>query len=215
MIDADSLSRYLIDKHGRSRRCMVAIAGIPGSGKSTLANDVAKQLINVGHSAVVVQMDGFHLYRSQLDKLPNPAEAHRRRGAPFTFDSRALYRLVKRLHDQPPEAPDILAPSFDHAAKDPVQDAVSIPASTRFVIIEGLYMHLSIEPWDEMAHLFDERWFIDCPLEISIHRLAKRHVLTGVAASEEAALERIYGSDVRNAALVFENRVDATLELNV
>ncbi|KAJ3241597.1 putative kinase [Chytriomyces hyalinus] len=215
MIDANSLARHLIDKHGRSRRCMVAIAGIPGSGKSTLANDVSKQLITLGHSAVVVPMDGFHLYRSQLDKMPNPAEAHRRRGAPFTFDSRALYRLVKSLHDQPPEAPDILAPSFDHAAGDPVQDAMSIPASTRFIIIEGLYMHLSMEPWDDMTYIFDERWFIDCPLEVAIQRLAKRHVLTGVAATEEAALERIYGSDIHNAALVFENRVDPTLDLHV
>jgi hypothetical protein len=32
-------------------------------------------------------MDGFHYYKSELDTMEHPAEAHRRRGAPFTYVS--------------------------------------------------------------------------------------------------------------------------------
>jgi pantothenate kinase len=66
---------------------MVAIAGSPGAGKSTVAKEVAVRLNalwlerqgeqsgggSVGASpteiAVAVPMDGFHLYRWQLDAM--------------------------------------------------------------------------------------------------------------------------------------------------
>ena len=35
----------------------------------------------------VVPMDGYHYYRKELDTFPDAAEAHRRRGAPFTFNA--------------------------------------------------------------------------------------------------------------------------------
>jgi pantothenate kinase len=68
-------------------RYMVAIAGSPGAGKSTVAKEVAVRLNalwlerqgeqsgggSVGASpteiAVAVPMDGFHLYRWQLDAM--------------------------------------------------------------------------------------------------------------------------------------------------
>eukprot|EP01018_Ginkgo_biloba_P003823 Gb_31224 [translate_table: standard] len=64
-------------------RYIVGLAGPPGSGKSTLANEVVHRLNVLWHQrdsginhqiepadiAVVVPMDGFHLYRSQLDMM--------------------------------------------------------------------------------------------------------------------------------------------------
>jgi pantothenate kinase len=58
---------------------MVGIAGSPGAGKSTVAKEVAVRLNalwleNQGGDAgaeiaVAVPMDGFHLYRWQLDAM--------------------------------------------------------------------------------------------------------------------------------------------------
>jgi len=70
------------------RRYVVGLAGCPGSGKTTTAAAVVARCNALAQSAglapdfaALLPMDGFHLYRSQLDAMPDPAEAHRRRGA--------------------------------------------------------------------------------------------------------------------------------------
>jgi len=89
------------NEHNRTR-FLIALAGTPGSGKSTLAplicaamNKLLKRDIAtvIGASAacgklpttlstlVSPGMDGFHLTRAQLDKMPDPKLAHARRGA--------------------------------------------------------------------------------------------------------------------------------------
>lgn len=54
-----------------SSKYIVALGGIPGSGKSSVAARVA-ELVNfrAPGACVVMPMDGFHLYRKQLDQLP-------------------------------------------------------------------------------------------------------------------------------------------------
>jgi pantothenate kinase len=57
---------------------IVGIAGSPGSGKSTLAQSVAKHINSLcrqqglSRGATVAPMDGFHLYKAQLDAMPDP-----------------------------------------------------------------------------------------------------------------------------------------------
>lgn len=62
---------------------MVGLAGPPGAGKSTLAKEVVRRVnrlwpekassfdaeVNPPDVAIVLPMDGFHLYRSQLDAM--------------------------------------------------------------------------------------------------------------------------------------------------
>ncbi|OBT49970.1 hypothetical protein VE04_08998, partial [Pseudogymnoascus sp. 24MN13] len=88
-------------------RYLVAISGIPGSGKTTLALAITARL-NASHAAsnpsspllaVYVPMDGFHLTRAQLSAMPNAAEAHHRRGAPWTFDPQKLLDFVRAMKD--------------------------------------------------------------------------------------------------------------------
>jgi pantothenate kinase len=75
--------------------------------------------------AVAVSMDGYHFTRAQLDKMPNPVEAHARRGAEFTFDGEGFLALVRRLREPlEPTAATVYAPSFDHAVKDPKEDDI-------------------------------------------------------------------------------------------
>ncbi|KAJ3111234.1 hypothetical protein HDU96_005891 [Phlyctochytrium bullatum] len=181
-------------------RTVIAIAGIPGSGKSTLATTLCDALNTAAGSevAVVVGMDGLHYSR-----------AHRRRGAPFTFDAKAFIALTHRL----PTTPHLHAPTFDHALKDPVPNGVEILPSHRVVLLEGLYTHLSIPPWDGVVA--DERWFVRCEEEVAAQRLVERHLRTGVEGVREEAVRRVRSSDLVNGRVVVENRVRCDLEVDL
>ena len=88
----------LADGCGR-RPAVVGLAGAPGSGKSTAAAAVCRLVNDALGPGVAVRlpMDGFHLRRSELEAFPDPAEAFRRRGAPWTFDAAAFVEAVRML----------------------------------------------------------------------------------------------------------------------
>jgi pantothenate kinase len=82
------------EKRAASRdQLWIALAGAPGSGKSTLSKEVASSLMSRGISTTVVPMDGFHYYRSELDKMPNAVEAHAKRGSHWTFNATRLVQV--------------------------------------------------------------------------------------------------------------------------
>ena len=109
-------------------------------------------------TAAIMSMDGFHLPRSALDKMPDPVTAHKRRGSPWTFDAEAAVEMVRRCRSADV---DVAAPTFDHAVKDPVKDGVIIPKGIRILIFEGNYLLSSEPPWGSIAGLVDERWYIN------------------------------------------------------
>ncbi|KAI1808881.1 P-loop containing nucleoside triphosphate hydrolase protein [Daldinia bambusicola] len=207
------------------RRLLIAIAGIPGSGKTTLSQ-ILTAALNARHAtlhpelpepvppAVFVPMDGYHLTRAQLSAMPDPALAHARRGAEFTFDGRAFLALVKWLRAVPPpplqpqQQQTVYAPSFDHAVKDPKPDDIAILPTHRVVVFEGNYVCLDKEPWREAAQLMDERWFVEVDFETARKRLVKRHVEAGIAKDEEEAGKRADENDLVNGAQIVKERVD-------
>jgi len=78
----------------------------------------------------------------------------------------------------------------------------------RILIFEGNYLSLSSpEDWAVVSSLFDERWFIEADEELAKHRLAKRHLETGVSQTLEDGLKRAEGSDIPNGRFLVENRV--------
>lgn len=128
--------------------------------------------------------------------MPNPAEAFERRGAEWTFDADGYYQFVTRLRDPIQETVIITAPSFSHSLKDPTPEAIRILPGHRIIVIEGLYVFLGTNRWRDAAGLLDERWFVDVDLEVAATRLVKRHVLTGVTATEDEALWRAQNNDL-------------------
>lgn len=165
-------------------------------------------------------MDGFHLSRAQLSALPDPANAHARRGAAFTFDSAKFLALVQKvrlplLGEREGERESsssttkiIYAPSFDHAIKDPVENDIMIPITARIIVFEGNYLSLAKGLWKEAAALMDELWFVSVDMDTARRRLVRRHVKAGITRNEEDALKRVEENDLVNGREILDFSLD-------
>ncbi|KAK8952766.1 hypothetical protein KSP40_PGU012119 [Platanthera guangdongensis] len=198
---------------------IIGLAGPPGAGKSTLAAQVIQRLNKIScHKntdtdsgvendaiAAVLPMDGFHLYRSQLDAMEDPEEAHARRGAPWTFNPDLLLKCLHSLRSQG----SVYAPSFDHGVGDPVENDVYIGTRHKIVIVEGNYLFLEEGVWKKVCSIFDQKWFIDINLDISMQRVLKRHISTG--KDHDVAKWRVEYNDRPNAELIIKSKHNADL----
>lgn len=187
-------------------RSLVALAGLPGAGKSTCAArwaDAVNRHVGPG-SMQVLSMDGFHLPRAALARLPDPALASARRGAPWTFDPAGLRQRLKALRGEAGVLAPVTWPDFQHDVGDPVADAFTVPAETRLVLVEGLYL---LHPGDGWAlhDLFDEGWFLDVPWELAMQRLVLRHQRAWCLTPMQAQA-RVDANDGLNAITVQQSR---------
>ncbi|EGW30094.1 uncharacterized protein SPAPADRAFT_144289 [Spathaspora passalidarum NRRL Y-27907] len=185
------------------RRLVISLAGIPGSGKSTLAQRLLPRLERY-FNTVVLPMDGFHLSREELARMDDPQEAFARRGAPFTFNPRGFIDVIKKISD-PAYTDTVYAPSFDHAVKDPVDGGVTIGPDAQVVIVEGNYVSLKDEVWDQIESLVDDTWFLQCDLGLAKRRIVRRHIEAGISSDEQEAIDRAEGNDLINARYIIEN----------
>ncbi|KKK15764.1 hypothetical protein P175DRAFT_041882 [Aspergillus ochraceoroseus IBT 24754] len=198
------------------KRLIVAVAGIPGAGKTTTATAVTRRL-NSGPSAIktaLLSMDGFHLSRATLDQLPNREEAYLRRGAPWTFDSARFVAFVRRLREwadaeanAEKSKPPLYAPSFDHEAKDPVENGIAITDDVSILILEGNYLLLDETDWRDVATLCDYRVFIDTDLQEARERVARRHLSAGIEKTLEDGFRRVDRNDYLNALTIREKLI--------
>lgn len=153
-------------------------------------------------------MDGFHLTRAALDAMPDPARAHARRGAAFTFDAPKFLRLVEALRAASllGSAP-ILAPSFNHAIKDPKEDDVAVLPTHRIVVLEGNYLALDDRVWRDAAALLDELWFVQVDFDVARRRLRERHVRAGIAKDLDEGDRRARENDLVNGEEIVSRRL--------
>uniref|UniRef100_A0A7S1QPB7 Phosphoribulokinase/uridine kinase domain-containing protein n=1 Tax=Neobodo designis TaxID=312471 RepID=A0A7S1QPB7_NEODS len=172
----------------------------------------------------VLGMDGYHMTRAELDAMGDPEEAHRRRGAHWTFDANKLYKDLAQLKN----TGQLSAPTFDHATRDPTPNAIDIDARTVtrpvydddlqpigadvcrcIVIVEGLYLAMQDLPsWERVNGLFDLVAFLQCDAGVAVERLVQRH-MTAWGVPRDEALARASGSDAENAALVETTAINA------
>ncbi|EEF41398.1 putative uridine kinase C227.14 [Ricinus communis] len=198
---------------------IVGLAGPPGAGKSTIASEVVRRVNKIWPQkassfdsqvkppdvAAVLPMDGFHLYRSQLDAMENPDEAHARRGAPWTFSPTLLLECLKKLRNEG----SVYAPSFDHGVGDPVEDDIFVSLQHKVIIVEGNYLLLGEGAWKDISSMFDEKWYIDVDIDTAMERVLKRHISTG--KPPDVAKWRIDYNDRPNAELIIKSRKNADL----
>ncbi|KAL6864066.1 P-loop containing nucleoside triphosphate hydrolase protein [Trichoderma novae-zelandiae] len=200
----------------QDRRLLIGIAGIPGSGKTTLAQTITDSLNAVARQtspsapppASFLPMDGFHLTRAALSAMPDPATAHARRGAPFTFDAPKFLSLVQSLREPVSESSGtIYAPSFDHALKDPRDNDIAVLPTHRIVVLEGNYLALDRDVWRDAAALFDELWFVEVDFEVARKRLRERHVRAGIVKTVEEGDRRATENDLVNGKEIVDFRL--------
>lgn len=131
---------------------MVGIAGMPGSGKTTLAGRLAGALERKAGRplSAAVPMDGFHFTRAELDGMPDPALAHARRGAPWTFDAESYVAALARLKTGGLRRQ--ACPSFDHGVGDPVPGDIPVLPTHRIVVTEGNYLLLGAAGGEQGTH---------------------------------------------------------------
>ncbi|CUS22668.1 LAQU0S06e03268g1_1 [Lachancea quebecensis] len=179
--DQEFQPKRFVDKKDDSE-VIVGIGGLPNSIR--VENVAPAEPLNHDYKiAQIVPMDGFHLSRRHLDHFDDPAEAHRRRGSPPTFDSNNCLQLCKLLaktctikptltlkksapgsdilFDRISETfsksvPSIYVPGFDHALKDPSTGQHCVDAFTRIIVLEGLYLLLDEDNWREIYPTFKE-----------------------------------------------------------
>jgi uridine kinase len=226
---------------------MVAIGSVAGAGKTSLAGQIGKTIgkektkiqndeqegkeneeikIDVVISDVVVlPMDGFHRYRSELSAMKDPEEAFRRRGAPYTFNDEKYAANMQQLRT----TGKLSAPAFDHAKKDPEEDAIAVDVKSSFyqheedeeektekkknkqftifrplVIVEGIYCLYDDGPfWEHALNQFDEKIYLKISIDNATERLTKRH-MRAWGISEAEARFRASGSDRDNGLLVIQ-----------
>ncbi|KAK9469024.1 P-loop containing nucleoside triphosphate hydrolase protein [Lipomyces arxii] len=209
----------LLDQTGLDNRILIAVSGIPGSGKTTLGTAVHHKINEIWTSAhpsaprisAFVPMDGFHLTRQKLASMPNAEEAIARRGAPFTFDPDGLLGLIRKLRTPiDSDTKTVYAPSFDHAAKDPVENDIAIYPTDRILIIEGNYLHLDQNPWHQIADLMNELWFVNVQRYVARERIIHRHIQAGIAKDESEAANRADQNDLVNGDYIIKHSLPPT-----
>src|SRR5262249_54932530 len=157
--------------------------GGPGVGKSTMAQKLAARL---GPVAAYVPMDGFHMRHAKLEALGAVAD----KGMPHTFEGASFADFLGQLKAA---TGDMSGPGYSRKIEDVVDDAFTVPASTRLLIVEGNYLLLATAPWWKVKPLLDRAVFISVPRELVRARLLKRHAEEGLFTEERnrAHVERV------------------------
>lgn len=202
---------HILDMESRAQhRIAIGLAGGPGTGKSTLAAELVTML-NAVHpgSAALVPMDGFHMRHAKLEAMGQVDY----KGAPHTFEGADF---VNFLHHLKAATGPVSGPVYSRKIEDVVEDAFTVGAEVKILIVEGNYLLLTEGPWAGVKPLLDYAVFVDVPRDLVKARLLKRHGEEGLF-TEERNRAHIERNDLPNYDLVClsQNRADVVIAMDV
>ncbi len=142
-------------------------------------------------------MDGFHYDNAVLEDLGLRA----RKGAPDSFDFAGFANMLWRIRRA---EPSVAVPLFDREADLARAGASIIHSDVRVVVVEGNYLLLDREPWNELAACFDLTAFLDVPRDELKQRLLDRWLNLGYPAQK--AHHWVQTNDMPNVDLVLRSR---------
>jgi pantothenate kinase len=190
------------------QRVAVGMAGGPGVGKSTLATELVAAINNEFPGlAAYVPMDGFHMKHAKLVALGTDRD----KGMPHTFEGGAFADFLERLKNA---TGPVSGPGYSRKIEDVVEDAFTVAADARLLVVEGNYLLLATAPWWRVRPLLDVAVFIDLPRELVRARLMKRHGEEGLF-TEERNREHVERVDLANYDLVQRSRPRADIVIDL
>ena len=188
----------------RPGRTVLGIAGGPGTGKSTIAQKLAAAL---GDVAAYVPMDGFHMKHARLELLGTVAD----KGMPHTFEGAAFAEFLAALKAA---TGAMNGPGYSRKIEDVVEDAFTVPATAKLLVVEGNYLLLATAPWWRVKPLIDRAIYLEIPVEMVRARLMKRHAEEGLFTEERnrAHIERV---DLVNYDTIQRSRPRADIAIDL
>lgn len=208
----DDALRYLVT-HAKAlarnpNRSIIGITGGPGVGKSTLAADLVAALNSEQPGlAAYVPMDGFHMKHGKLEALGTAHE----KGMPHTFEGAAFAEFLEQMKTA---TGPVSGPGYSRKIEDVVENAFTVEAGVRLLVVEGNYLLLATAPWSRIKPLLDSSVFIDVPREKVRERLLKRHAAEGLFSAERN-LEHVERVDLANYDLVRRSRPRADIAIDL
>lgn len=208
------LAHRIHSHHARQKpkhRTLVALAGGPGSGKSFIAGAISDQVNKKGLKCQHISVEGFVKPSHVLTE-----EQKQNKGSIDTFDGQAVVDFLKKLRELGP-GHAVSCPGVDEDGKfEPIPDAESVHADSEVVIFEGIYMLADREPWRQIEHLVDEKWFIHVRPDLVRQRVAERRLSKGKASSIEESLRSYDEGDAKNNDFIAKCRyhTDVIIESN-
>ena len=199
-----SILSYNLDQNTLKKRYFIALAGPPASGKSTISEKLNEDLNIKGFPSDILQMDGFHLddaILSSQNLLP-------RKGSPETFDVMGLKSFLIRLANEP----EVIVPIFDRSLELSRSSAVTISENKKIIIVEGNYLLLNSNPWNELNNYFDSRVMIHCEESVLEKRLIDRW--KGFNLTQDQINQKVYENDLPNGVNVIQNSIEADYYLD-
>mmetsp|Transcript_13961 Transcript_13961/g.30533 ORF Transcript_13961/g.30533 Transcript_13961/m.30533 type:complete len:751 (+) Transcript_13961:469-2721(+) len=138
---------------------MVALVGIPGSGKSVSSFLLASLLEDRGFPCMVCPHDGYHYPLDYLRTFPEADDFIYRRGAPDTFDPRALLRDLDRIRGATRAIPttgmtDTPLPEDTYHPPGAPEQSPSAEQEDEVIIKLPAFDHATADPEPD-THVFD------------------------------------------------------------
>lgn len=198
----------------KGERILVMLAAPPGAGKSTLLSFLKYLSENTEglKPVTTIGMDGFHRYQDYLLTHTTVRDGEeilmvKIKGAPVTFDLDLLKERVKRVAS----GEECGWPEYDRMGHNPVEDAITVTGD--IVLLEGNYLLLKDDGWNELKEYADLTIRIDADIDMLRGRLLERKISSG--ADRDSARDFVEKSDLYNARLCLDNSQKADIELRL